>query len=96
MRSYVILYVPVQFDIKDIQREFAIVTGGSTTTQALGAWTDDNGKLVLEKIALIKSFVPDSDLPTLVAAAHSFAYRLLDAGEQSVAIEINGELTFIT
>jgi hypothetical protein len=97
MRNYVTLYVPTQYQtiLEYAKIAFASVAGGSTSSAAEGLWIDDNGDPVFDDIVLVKSFVADELLSALTATAQVLALQLKLAGEQSVAIEINGELTFV-
>lgn len=97
MKNYVTIYIPDNDNTENTgatilaRRSFAAVAGGATLTQAYGAWFDDDKHLIEEPVALVNSFVSDDKLEELINRAEEIAGLLLDAGEKSVAIEINGE-----
>ena len=95
MRSYVTLYIPTQYtEILDSAKlGFAQIAGGSTTTLATGNWLDSDEVEHVDDIALVKAFVADDVLKALTLFSRYIAKQLFAVGEDSVAIEINGELT---
>ena len=97
MRSYVTLYVPSKYTNVRIEAGIAMarIAGGVTVTQAYGLWElEPDQPLVSDQVELLKSFVNDADLTELIAEVGIYTNALHEAGEQSVAIEINGELIF--
>ena len=99
MKDYVTIYIPDNDNTENTgatilaRRSFAAVAGGATLTQAYGAWFDDDKHLIEEPVALVKSFVSGDRLQELIERAYDIAGLLLDAGEQSVAIDVNGDFT---
>ena len=97
MRSYVTLYVPSNYTSVKVEASQAMarIAGGVTITEAWGIWEDTpEFPLVHDKLWLLKSFASDIELKALTLTVRYYANKLVDAGEQSVAIEINGELNF--
>ncbi len=98
MKNYVTLYVPSYYANIRIEASQAMthIAGGVTITQAQGICeASPDAPLVYDHIYLLKSFVVSSSLPVLISEVKRYAHRLLDAGEQSVAVEINGDLSFV-
>ena len=99
MNSYITLYVPANYTgiRANAKQQMARVAGGVTHTRAYGTWEESpDAPLVHDDIDLLKSFVSAENLKDLSNVVQALAQQLLAAGEQSVAVEINGELTFVT
>ena len=97
MNNYITLYVPAKYTSirANAKYQMARVAGGVTHIRAYGTWINYAGEAIYDDLDLLKSFVSDDNLFDLHNLVQAFAEELLAAGEQSVAVEINGELTFI-
>lgn len=87
LRHYVTLYVPQNTRVgyatyKEAAKDFAEFAGGATVTRGEGWW---KGKQ--ELVSMVKSFVGMDDLYQLEIIAKGWARKLIDMGEETVAIE---------
>ena len=99
----VTFYVPSQSEnfeavenvTDEVARTFTDLFGGSTSTSAIGYWTHVDGRLAKESVTLVFSYaekLTDASIDAVYNLALSIKARL---GQESIAIEINGELYFI-
>ena len=74
----------------------ARVAGGSTAVDAMGAWIDDRGHLVRERVCNVYAYCTDSQRPWVVKAARRVAADIKQVmTQEAVAIIINGTMEFI-
>ena len=70
--------------------------GGATATEALGAWTSNEGKLIKEKIILVFAFATGEQLSQSIERVYDFCLSLKhDLTQSSIALEVNNELYLI-
>ena len=98
MKSYITLYVPKSLGgmPRIIAQNMAYIAGGVTVMSGEGGWYDDDGKFISEEIFTIKSFAAEDKLQELYALVRRHTQDMLDMGEQSVMLEMNGEVMFFS
>ena len=69
--------------------------GGATTTRVNGWWVTEQGNLVSETVTVIYAFCSDLSLTDLQAVRQLAELVKLALEQESVAVEIDGELFFV-
>ena len=106
LRSQIKIYVPSTYEVdKDIDNQkhvdetiefLAKIFGGATVTEAYGAWISANGQLVKEFVSLVFAFAGQEQLEQSIDAIYDYCIKLkLELKQESIALEINGELYLI-
>ena len=106
LSSKITLYIP---STKEVNREidntehveqaaklFSWLFGGSTSTPGLGYWISNKKGLVKEKVDLVFAYASEKDLREKIDQVIDYAERLKkELSQESIALEINGEMYFI-
>lgn len=106
LSSKITVYIPATSDInKPIDNTVYVENcatllstyfGGATSCQVLGYWTSPSAGLVKEKTTQVFAYCSDSDLQKYIEVVIDFCEKLKsDLKQDSVALEINGEMYFI-
>ena len=106
LSSKITVYIPSTVDInKDIDNKKyvdAVATllsncfGGATSCETLGYWMSPSAGLVKEHTTMVYAYCSDTDLQKHAEKVIDFCEVLKDKLKQdSVAMEINGEMYFI-
>lgn len=70
--------------------------GGSTASNALGAWVSSNGELVKEDVTMVFAYTNQSDLESNIDKVYGFCLDMKkDLTQEAIALEVNGELYLI-
>jgi len=106
LSSRVTIYIPSTINVNEeidnskyvdrIAGNLSQYFGGSTSTPALGYWLSQNNGLVKEKTVMVFAYCSDKDLQSnidnLITDCEALKNEL---SQESIAMEINGELYFI-
>lgn len=106
LNSQVKIYVPSTVDVdivadtkKWIDDSLTLLSkcfGGSTATNALGAWITATGKLVKEDVVICFSYAKEADLEASINEIYGFCLRMkLELKQEMIALEVNGRLYLI-
>jgi hypothetical protein len=67
--------------------------GGSTSSDALGAWISQSGELIKERVTLVFSYVNSSQLENHIETIYDFCLVMKkELSQEAIALEVNGEL----
>lgn len=70
--------------------------GGSTASNALGAWVSNNGELVKENVTMVFSYANQADLESSIEKVYNFCLEMKMAlTQEAIALEVNGELYLV-
>lgn len=69
--------------------------GGATSTKAVGCWVTGNGQLIKEDITLVFAFCENLTRELIDLAISHCEYIKSVTDQESIAIEIDGELYFV-
>lgn len=72
-------------------RRLAAIFGGVTSVNATGHWVNGAGVLVTEPVTLLTSYLSDADYGDAGTIAAQFARYLLDRGQESALVAIDGK-----
>ncbi len=100
------IYVPSTINVDKeyyssvyVERTLAFLSskfGGSTSTNALGAWVTENGSLVKEKVTIVLSYCDPVGLEEHIESIYEFCLQIKkDLSQEAIALEINNELYLI-
>ena len=106
LSSIVKIYVPSTINVNNpvdnsiwIQKTMNLLSkefGGSTASDALGAWVDSTGSLVKEKVTIVLSFCNKEDLSKSIDKIYDFCLEMKkELSQEAVSLEINGELYLV-
>ena len=106
LSSKITVYIPATCDIdKPIDNTLyiekcanllSVYFGGATSCQVLGYWVSPSAGLVKEHTTQVFAYCTDSDLQKYIEPVIDFCEKLKsDLKQDSVALEINGEMYFI-
>lgn len=106
LSSHVRIFVPSTINInegidnanfvKEVQISLVKCFGGATIYNAFGAWQSLNTGIVNEKITIIESYTTTDKLNEKIDSVIDLCEKLKnDMKQESIALEINGELYFI-
>jgi hypothetical protein len=70
--------------------------GGATSYEAIGAWTDQAGELVKEKITIVQSFATAEQVEENIMDVVKHAQNLKnEMSQEAISLEYDGKLSFI-
>lgn len=106
LSSKITVYVPSTKDINivvdttkyvdDAATLLSECFGGATSCETLGYWTSPTAGLVKEKTVMVFAYCSDKDLQEYVDKVIDFCEAMRDElSQDSIALEINGEMYFI-
>jgi hypothetical protein len=109
LTNYISIYLPStehgntpanQEKIDKVKHALSIIFsqyfGGTTLSEHNGAWSDDHGNVITEKITVIKSFYTDQVEPGKIDQVFSIAAAVKTIfSQESVAVEHNNELILV-
>lgn len=82
--------------VNDVQISLVQFFGGATIYNAFGAWQGLNIQIVSERITIIESYTTTDKLNEKIDSVIDICEKLKnDMKQESIALEINGELYFI-
>lgn len=81
--------------LESVQFRMASAFGGFTQYGALGGWVDDDGNLVVERVAVVKAFHYGSQADAYAIAGSIAAYVGRKLDQDCVAVETSEGMTFI-
>lgn len=86
----------IDYHIENALDTLARVAGGSTAEAAEGAWLDDRGHLVRERVCKVYAYCTRAQLPWLIEAAERIARDIRRSMSQaSVALVVDDTMSFI-
>ena len=102
----VAVYVPSTVDVNQATdnaeqvdgtlRLLSSLFGGATAADAMGCWLSDAGSLIKERITVVYAYCSSDQIKEAIEQVLSHAESIKQAMKQeSVAIEVNGELYFV-
>lgn len=106
LSSKITVYVPATININEaidnteyVNRAATLLSecfGGATSTDALGYWKSPTAGLVKENTTLVFAYAAEADLKKNLDKVIDFCEELKEEMKQdSVALELNGEIFFI-
>lgn len=106
LASKITIYVPATVNINEVidnteyvKRAATLLSecfGGATSTDALGYWVSPTAGLVKENTTMVFAYAADADLKKNLDKAIDFCEELKEEMKQdSIALELNGEMYFI-
>lgn len=106
LSSKVTIYVPATINVNEVIDNTKYVDetasllselfGGATSTKALGYWKSASGELVKEETTMVFAYADEEDMHKNLGKAIDHCYKLLrDMKQESIAMEVNGEMYFI-
>lgn len=82
--------------VNEVQKSLVECFGGATIYNAFGAWQSLNTGIVNEKITIVESYTTTQILNEKIDTVITLCEKLKnDMHQESIALEINGELYFI-
>ena len=109
MNKYIALYVPsldsggkkINVDkritaLERVEKAFIQQYEGFTETEATGGWSGESGKVIKEKITIVKSFYEMQSDATVRTKVRKLAEEVKkDLNQECVSVEQNGNLIFV-
>lgn len=82
--------------VEEAMRLFARLFGGATSYEAVGAWTDQAGELVKEKIIVVQSFATAQQVDDHIMEVVKHAQNLKnEMSQEAISLEYDNKLSFI-
>jgi hypothetical protein len=82
--------------VDEAMKLFSSLFGGATSYEAVGAWTDQGGKLVKEKIVVVQSFATAKQVDENIMAVIKHAQHLKnEMSQEAISLEYDNKLSFI-
>ncbi|WFB55748.1 DUF3574 domain-containing protein [Paenibacillus sp. BR1-192] len=69
--------------------------GGATAVEGVGAWVDDNKKLIKEKVTIVYAFAEKLDKAAINQVVDYAKKMKEELGQSSVSLEVDGKMYFI-
>ncbi len=79
-----------------VQRSMAKRFGGATAFSASGGWVSQSGYLVTEQVTIVYSFSESLSTGDLIFIKKLATYLKRELRQEAVAVEIDGELVFVS
>lgn len=106
LSSVVKIYIPSTINVSQeidniewVQRALCLLStefGGATSSDALGAWVDNRGQIVKEKVTIVLSFCHKNSLEQSIDKIYDFCLEMKEAlSQEAVSLEVNGELYIV-
>ncbi|TDK59524.1 DUF3574 domain-containing protein [Bacillus salipaludis] len=81
--------------VDNAMSHFSIMFGGATSVDGNGAWVDDKGNLIKEKVTIVYSFAQKLNNSKIDDVAN-YAKQIKEELHQStVSVEVNGKMYFV-